>query len=143
MKKNNILIDIDGTVSEDIPNEESDRFRDANVLANSIESVNKLYDDGNTITFFTARTEEHREVTESWLNKHGFKYHSLLMNKPRGGNYIWIDNLSVKGIHYKNNWEKITNDLMGKKTQIEDNIFKKSINAFYRWKYPIHYQSNN
>ena len=61
---------------------------------------------GNTITFFTARNEKHRDVTEDWLNKHGFKYNSLLMNKPRGGNYIWIDNLSVKGIHYKNNWDK-------------------------------------
>jgi len=120
MKKNNILIDIDGTVSEDIPNEESDRFRDANVLANSIESVNKLYDNGNTITFFTARTEEHREVTESWLNKHGFKYHSLLMNKPRGGNYIWIDNLSVKGVHFKNNWTNITKNLI--ENEIENKV---------------------
>lgn len=143
MKKNNIMIDIDGTVSDDIPNEESYRFKDANVLEDAVESVNKLFDEGNTITFFTARREEHREVTENWLNKRGFKFDSLLMNKPRGGNYIWIDNLSVKGIHYKNNWEKITNDLTGKKTQIEDNVLKNSMNAFYRWKYPTHHQSNN
>jgi hypothetical protein len=33
---------------------------------------------------------------EEWLNKHGFKYHSLLMGKPRGGNYHWVDNHLVK-----------------------------------------------
>ena len=29
------------------------------------------------------------------------------MNKPRGGNYIWIDNLDVKGIKYQNNWKQV------------------------------------
>jgi len=38
-EKKNILIDIDGTVSEDIPNEESDRFSEAYVLENSVQSV--------------------------------------------------------------------------------------------------------
>ena len=114
MKRNklkNILIDIDGTVSEDIPNEESYRFSNANVLNGAVDGVNKLYNSGNCqITFFTARTEDHRLETKKWLDKHGFKYHGLLMGKPRGGNYIWIDNLDVKGIKYdekENNWEKI------------------------------------
>ena len=98
--KNNILIDIDGTVSEDIPNERSELFSRAKVLENSVESVNKLYEQGHSIIFFTARKEEHRVDTEDWLNRNGFKYHSLLMNKPRGGRYIWIDNLDVKGIKY-------------------------------------------
>ena len=106
----NILIDIDGTVSEDIPNEEDYRFANALVLKDSVESVNKLYDNNNNIiTFFTARTEKHRAVTEKWLKDNGFKYHNLLMNKPRGGNYVWIDNLSVQGVHYKDNWNTITN----------------------------------
>ncbi len=108
MTKKNILIDIDGTVSEDIPNEESYRFSKAFVLDNSIISVNKLYDNGNNITFFTARREKDREVTEKWLKSNGFKYHQLLMNKPRGGNYVWIDNLDVKGIKYSDNWNSVT-----------------------------------
>ena len=113
-KFNNILIDIDGTVSEDIPNEESYRFADAIVLKNSVNSVNMLYNLGHVITFFTARTEQHRDVTEKWLKKHGFQYHKLLMEKPRGGNYIWIDNLDVSGIKYNsinNNWNKIIKNL--------------------------------
>ena len=74
----NILIDIDGTVSEDIPNAEDYRFANAQVLDNAVESVNKLYDAGHNITFFTARLTKHREVTEQWLKKHKFKYHALL-----------------------------------------------------------------
>ena len=40
--KKNILIDIDGTVSDDIPNEKSELFSTANVLEDSVSSVNKL-----------------------------------------------------------------------------------------------------
>ena len=90
--KLNIMIDIDGTVSDDIPNEESHRFINASLIDGAVEKVNKLYSEGHIITFFTSRLEEHRQVTEEWLEKNGFKYHALLMNKPRGGNYHWIDN---------------------------------------------------
>ena len=110
-KKMNIMIDIDGTVSEDIPNEKSNLFILADPLPNAVESVNELYrDSNNTITFFTSRTEKHRDVTKKWLKKYGFKYHQLLMNKPRGGNYVWIDNLSVTGVKYnssRNDWKNI------------------------------------
>ena len=30
----------------------------------SLEVINKWYDEGHVITFFTSRTEEHREYTE-------------------------------------------------------------------------------
>jgi hypothetical protein len=53
------------------------------------------------ICFFTSRVEEHRSVTENWLSNHGFKYHSLLMGKPRGGNYHWIDNHLVRATRFK------------------------------------------
>jgi uncharacterized HAD superfamily protein len=109
---NNILVDIDGTVSEDIPNEEEHRFSSALPLVGAVDSVNRLYCDGNIITFFTARKEKHREVTEQWLLKHGFRYHHLILNKPRGGNYIWIDNLTVKGVLYDDNWSEIRAGLL-------------------------------
>tara|TARA_B100000925_G_scaffold288359_1_gene269199 strand:+ start:5552 stop:5932 length:381 start_codon:yes stop_codon:yes gene_type:complete len=122
MIKKNILIDIDGTVSEDIPNEESHRFKDACVLDGAVLSVNKLYNDGHIITFFTARKEIDRQITIDWLDNNGFKYHQLLMNKPRGGNYIWIDNLNVEGIHYKDNWGKVLSDIMNNKNNIETDL---------------------
>ena len=66
--------------------------------------INEWYDEGHIITFFTSRTEDTREVTTTWLDKHGFKYHGLLMNKPRGGNYHWIDNHIVRATRFKTKW---------------------------------------
>ena len=75
----NYLIDIDGTICDDIPNEEPERMLTAELYPDALETLNKWYDEGHIITFFTSRTEEHREYTEIWLKKHGFKYHGLLM----------------------------------------------------------------
>lgn len=100
----NYMIDIDGTICEDIPNEEPHRMVDAQIYEGSLEILNKWYDEGHIITFFTSRTEAHREVTTDWLNKYGFKYHGLLMGKPRGGNYFIIDNHVIKAARYKGKW---------------------------------------
>ena len=98
--KKNYLIDIDGTICDDIPNETPELFATAKVYPDALERLNKWYNEGHTITFFTARTTEHRAVTKAWLYNNGFKYHNLLMNKPRGGNYHWIDNLKVQATQY-------------------------------------------
>lgn len=111
----NYLIDIDGTIGEDIPNEEPERMLTAKVYPDALEICNKWYDDGHMICYFTSRTEAHREYTEIWLKKHGFKYHSLLMGKPRGGNYHWIDNHLVKATRFRG---KFT-DLIDKEVTIE------------------------
>jgi len=111
----NYLIDIDGTVSDDVPNEEPERMSIVLPYAGSVETLNKWYDEGHVITFFTSRTEEVRDITEAWLNKHGFKYHGLLMGKPRGGNYHWIDNHIVRGTRYNGVWS----DLVEKEVTIE------------------------
>ncbi|MGK0389080.1 MAG: hypothetical protein ACI94Y_001816 [Maribacter sp.] len=115
----NYLIDIDGTVCEDIPNEEPERMVTAMPYPDALEILNKWYDEGHIITFFTSRIEETRDVTEAWLNKHDFKYHGLLMNKPRGGNYHWIDNHIVRATRFKG---KFT-DLIVKTKSIE--VFKR------------------
>jgi uncharacterized HAD superfamily protein len=107
----NFLIDIDGTVSEDIPNEEAWRMGIAEKLEGASETINEWYDQGHIITFFTARTEEHRMVTENWLKQHGFKYHGLLMNKPRGGNYDVIDNHMFVASHYQGKWDQVKQEV--------------------------------
>jgi hypothetical protein len=96
----NYLIDIDGTVCDDIPNEEPERMATANVYPDALETIKEWHAEGHIITFFTSRTEEHRAVTEEWLQRHGFPYHGLLMGKPRGGNYHWIDNHIVRATRY-------------------------------------------
>jgi uncharacterized HAD superfamily protein len=97
----NYLIDIDGTITDDIPNEEPERMVTCEPYPDALEITNKWYDEGHIITYFTSRTEEHRSVTEEWLNRHGFKYHGLLVGKPRGGNYHWIDNHMVRATKFK------------------------------------------
>lgn len=97
----NFLIDIDGTICDDIPNEEPERMATAKIYDGALETINKWYEQGHIITFFTSRVEDHREVTEEWLNRHGFNYHGMMMGKPRGGNYHWIDNHIVRATRYE------------------------------------------
>lgn len=111
----NFLIDIDGTICDDIPNEEPERMLTAEIYPDALDRLNQWYDEGHIIFFFTSRTEAHREYTEQWLEKHGFKYHGILFGKPRGGNYHWIDNHIVKATRYNG---KFT-DLIEKERTIE------------------------
>ena len=115
----NYMIDIDGTICDDIPNEEPERMATAELYPDALVTLNKWYDEGHIITFFTSRIEEHRELTEIWLKKHGFKYHGMLMGKPRGGNYHWIDNHLVRATRYEG---KFT-DLVEKNVTIQ--VFEK------------------
>ncbi len=104
----NYLIDIDGTITDDVPNEEPERMVTCLPYEGSIEMINEWYENGHIITFFTSRSEEHREVTEQWFIRHGYNYHNLLMNKPRGGNYHWIDNHIVRATRYNGKWTPLT-----------------------------------
>ena len=104
------MIDIDGTITDDVPNEEPERMKHVLPYEGAVETLNRWYDEGHVITFFTSRTEDVRTITEAWLDKHGFKYHGLLMGKPRGGNYHWIDNHIVKGTRYSGVWADLVKE---------------------------------
>lgn len=97
----NYLIDIDGTICDDVPNEEPERMGLVAPYPDALEMLNRWYAEGHIIYFFTSRTEAHRTVTEAWLAQHGFKYHGILFGKPRGGNYHWIDNHIVRATQFK------------------------------------------
>ena len=114
----NYLIDIDGTITDDVPNEEPERMATCLPFDDALNTCNRWYDEGHMICFFTSRVEEHREVTEKWLKKNGFKYHGLLMGKPRGGNYHWVDNHIVRATRFDG---KFT-DLIEKDVSIQ--VFK-------------------
>jgi hypothetical protein len=111
----NYLIDIDGTICDDIPNEEPERMVTAALYPDALITVNKWFEEGHIITFFTSRVEEHRAVTEKWLKNNGFNYHALLMGKPRGGNYHWIDNHIVRATRYEGKFS----DLIEKHVSIQ------------------------
>jgi hypothetical protein len=118
-KKKNYLIDIDGTISDDVDNEEPlERFLDAKVLPGAKEFVLRLYNQGHRVYFFTSRTSKHhRIVTLNWLKSNGFRYHGIIFDKPRFGNYHWIDNLEVTGHLFKGEFNS------------KKNFFERLINA--------------
>ncbi|MCD6229654.1 MAG: phosphoheptose isomerase [Candidatus Diapherotrites archaeon] len=103
----NYLIDIDGVICEDIPNEEPERMPDAFEIPGSKEQINKWFEENHIITFFTARTEEHRRTTEKWLKERGFKYHCIVFGKPRGGNYHYIDDNHIQATRFVESFENI------------------------------------
>lgn len=105
--KKNFLIDIDGTICDDVPNEEPWRMSVVLPYPDALKIINGWYKRGHVITFFTSRTEEHRSVTEEWLARHGFMYHGILFGKPRGGNYHFIDNRAVKATRFKGKFTEL------------------------------------
>ena len=100
------IIDIDGTVCEQVRNEEGkERMREAKPFADSVRMINNLFDEGHYICFFTSRTDEHRGVTEAWLKRHGVRYHQVIFNKPRKlepySGYHFIDDAHVRATTFK------------------------------------------
>lgn len=76
----NIYVDIDETIcsyDERYPRE----YPSAQPIYMNIAKINKLYDEGNTITYYTARGTVTRidwfSLTETQLKKWGAKYHKL------------------------------------------------------------------
>lgn len=114
----NYLIDIDGTITEDIPNEQPERMTTCEPFPDALEQINRWYEEGHQICFFTSRAEDQKEITKEWLDRHGFKYHSILCGKPRGGNYHWVDNHIVRATRYEG---KFT-DFVEKEVKIQ--VFK-------------------
>jgi len=114
------LIDIDGTLCENVKNEDGiEKMATAKPFEESIKEVNRLYDEGHYICLFTARNDEHKEVTEKWLKRHGVKYHQIIFNKPRKiGNYTeyhFIDDTPAKATTFKGKFTKFVR----KKLEIE------------------------
>ena len=83
MKNKIIYVDIDETICH----YEGDRhYPNATPLIKNIEKINNLYDNGNTIVYWTARGTvtgiDWRETTEKQFKSWGVKYHDLKFGKP-------------------------------------------------------------
>lgn len=50
------------------------------IRTNCAEILHKLWNQGHTIHLITARDEQHRQLTETWLKKHNLSYHGLHMS---------------------------------------------------------------
>ena len=73
----------------------------AEVVPGAIEWVNSRFEEGNIISFLTTRKEKLRGPTERWLKDNGFKYHSLVMNKPVADQYHYIDDRHVQATTFR------------------------------------------
>jgi hypothetical protein len=103
----NLIIDIDGVICEDVPNEERERMVTAAEIPGSKKQINEWFKQGHIITFFTARTEDLRKITETWLKTRGFRYHNLICGKPRGGNYHYIDDKQISSSIFSGKFDKL------------------------------------
>ena len=75
-----ILVDIDGTICESAEG----KYDTASPVPQHIEKINKLYEDGNTIIYYSARGrrsgQDYTELTVNQLNDWGCKFHGVIMN---------------------------------------------------------------
>ena len=90
-------VDIDGTICSPTIGRE---YEKAQPWKERIDKLNKLYDEGHEIIYFTARgmgryggrsdkaIESFYAITESQLDRWGCKYHQLILGKPSGDYYI-------------------------------------------------------
>lgn len=127
MDKKIVLCDIDGTICDDIPNEEVEKMSSAKPYLDAKTRLNKWYDNGDEIHFFTSRTEDMREITETWLSENGFNYTSLIMGKPRikdGETYLWVDNKPVKAVTHKGRWTELVKKEVTVDIFADDSDFK-------------------
>jgi len=78
-----IFVDIDETIC-DTP--ESRDYSDSTPIRENIDKINKLYDNGHEIIYWTARGSgtglDWREVTEKQFEEWGVKHHDVRLGKP-------------------------------------------------------------
>jgi histidinol phosphatase-like enzyme len=93
------VVDIDGTICTQSPDQKPD-YSDSEPIQERISVMNDLYDNGDTIIYFTARGMGRSsgnqiasnvifyERTLNQLSEWGVKFHSLYLGKPAGDVYI-------------------------------------------------------
>jgi hypothetical protein len=108
MSKKVIFVDIDGTIcyyknsdlKSSVPN--SIDYNSAIPYFERIEKINKLFDEGNVIVYWTSRGSRSGinwfQLTLNQLNKWGVKYTELRLGKPHYD--IYIDDKSINSDDY-------------------------------------------
>jgi len=100
MKNKIIYVDIDETICK--TPESPRRYSESVPIENNIKKINKLYDEGNTIVYWTARGSRTRDnwynLTKTQLDEWGVKYHELRCDKPYYDLFIDDKNLRIEEI---------------------------------------------
>ena len=78
-----VFVDIDETICI---SPASRNYAEAKPLKKNIKKINEMYDNGDTIIYWTARGTgsgiDWRQVTEEQFESWGVKYHELRLGKP-------------------------------------------------------------
>ena len=87
-----IYVDIDGTIC----NTNGVDYTNSEPKYEQIYKINRLYDEGNTIIYWTARGTvtkiDWSDLTKNQLDEWGVKYHDVRIGKPQYD--LWIDDKS-------------------------------------------------
>lgn len=106
--KKRIVIDIDGTICDEMP-----VFEKSISLPKkgSVNFIKKLFNEKYFIILYTSRGWNEYNITKYWLDKYDIKYHILLCGKPIYD--IWIDD---KAINFYS-WDKVGKNIVFKKNK--------------------------
>jgi len=94
-----IYVDIDETICTSPP---SRKYTEAIPIKENIEKINKLYDRGNTIVYWTSRGSRKQidwyELTKTQLEEWGAKYNELRVDKPYYDRFIDDKTLRIEEV---------------------------------------------
>lgn len=92
-----IYVDIDETIC--VTPEDRD-YSKSSPISSHIDKINKLFEEGNTIVYWTARGTttgtDWREITEAQFTHWGVKYHELHFGKPAYDLFIDDKNINAQ-----------------------------------------------
>lgn len=97
------MVDIDGTICYN----KNSNYEDSRPDPVRIAKLNKLYDDGHEIHYWTARGgnsgKDWTELTHQQLKDWNVKYTSITMKKPVYD--VWIDDRAINAKDFFNGYE--------------------------------------
>ena len=100
-----VIIDLDGTICQELPTFEKSLAKPKKGAKKFINSLFRK----NFIIIYTARGWSEYKVTKKWLKTFKIKHHLLMCGKPIYD--IWIDDRCIKF----ESWEDIRKNLIDKK----------------------------
>lgn len=131
-----LVVDVDDTISTHINRD----YENAIPHTDIIEKLNKMYDSGWKIIYFTARGQiscngdlnliekSRRPALEKWMKKHNVKHHELRFGKPIGVYYI--DDKAIRPDEFMNvEYEVLKGGSGSFVERVGDRIIKKAKNA--------------
>jgi hypothetical protein len=95
------IVDVDGTICT-----VTRPYTNVQPLYNRIQQLNRLYDQGHELHYWTARGsstgQDHSELTRAQLHEWGVKFHSFSVGKPSYD--IWIDDKAINAHDFFQDW---------------------------------------